>query len=209
MTDPAQPTAPAVVAAIKPALGSAVGAKPRMNVGAAWIALIAPAMALLALADLYLLVQFWPETAGLGEVPAKAQDVYVFGVTLAQVPRETLFFAMVILAGGLGGFVHALRSFGRYVGAQRLVRSWLLNYLYTPLIGALTAVLLYLIVRAGFLAGSVDATSPFGFAALAAMTGLFTEQGVKKLKDVFETLLAKAEPGEHPLQEAAIEGGSG
>jgi len=196
--------------AASPAASSRSRTPKAETVGSFGLALIAPVLAVLAIVDLYLLVQFWPASVAPGQTSGDAQDVYVFGATLKQVPRETLFFAIVILAGALGGSVHSLRSLAWYVGGQRFVRSWILNYFYLPLIGSLTAVILYLIVRAGFLAGtSIEATSPFGFAALGALGGLFTEQGVKKLKEVFETILTKADEGPHSKNEAVGEGGSG
>jgi hypothetical protein len=168
------------------------------------VALVAPFLALWALVDLYLIIQFWPASAGIGEVPPAAQDVAILGIKFPQVPRETLFFAVVILAGSLGGSVHSLRSLSWYVGGQQFVRSWTLRYLYLPIIGSLLAIILYIIVRAGFLAGAaVDASSPFGFAALGALAGLFSDQGVKKLRDVFEVLLTKAEEGPNSRNEAA------
>lgn len=211
MTVTSDPAAP-VVAVVKPPQqgGARTRASAPMRVGSIWLALIAPALAILALADLYLLIQFWPISAPVGEVPPVAQDVFVLGATLSNVPRETLFFAVVILSGGLGGAVHSLRSLAWYVGGQRFVNSWVLNYFYLPLTGALTAMILYLIVRAGFLAGSsVEATSPYGFAALGALGGLFSEQGVKKLREVFETLLTKHEEGPHSKNEAIGEAGPG
>jgi len=164
------PTTPAVVAVVKP--NTRAGFSRSVQVGTLGLAIIAPLLGILALADLYLLIQFWPEAAAVGEVPAKAQDIVVFGTTYSQVPRETLFFAVVILSGGLGGAVHSMRSLAWYVGGQRFVRSWILNYFYLPIVGALTATVLYLIIRAGFLAGSsVDASSPYGFAAMGALRG--------------------------------------
>lgn len=37
--------------------------------------------------------------------------------------------------------------------------------------------------------------SPFGFAALAGLIGMFSEQAVLKLKEIAETLLTKPQPG--------------
>ena len=48
----------------------------------------------------------------------------------------------------------------------------------------------FLLAQAGF-----KQASPFGFAALAAMVGMFYKQAVLKLKDVAETILAKPQPG--------------
>lgn len=178
--------------------------------GPMWLSIVAAVLAVIALLTLYVLVQFWPATAAVGEVPPDFQDITAFGVTFAQVSRETLYFVVVISAGALGGSVHALRSVGWYAGGQRLVRSWTLRYLYLPLVGAMLATILYIIVRAGFLSGSsVETSSPFGFVALAALAGLFSDQGIRKLRQVFETLLTEAQEGPHPKAEPAAEGGQG
>src|SRR5262249_23425275 len=43
---------------------------------------------------------------------------------------------------------------------------------------------------------TVEASSPFGFAAIAALVGMFIQQSALKLKDVFEALMAnKGEQG--------------
>ena len=71
-------------------------------------------------------------------------------------------------------------------------------YILLPFVGASLGLVFYLVIRAGFFPpqASVDQTSPFGFAALAGLVGLFSQQAVLKLKDVAETLLTKAEQGE-------------
>ena len=162
-----------------------------------WLWPLALGLALLAFTEAYLLVQFWPATAGAGQaVPADSADVTIFGQVWTAVPRETLFFLVVILGGGLGGTIHSLRSLAWYVGSQHLTRSWALRYCYLPLVGALLALALYVIVRAGFLAGtSVDASSPYGFVALGMLAGLFSDQGITKLKSVFEVVLSEPDQG--------------
>jgi hypothetical protein len=65
----------------------------------------------------------------------------------------------------------------------------------------------YVVVRGGFFSPQTtfENTSPFGFAALAALVGLFSEQAVLKLKKVAETVLEPPAPGEDakPQQEVA------
>jgi hypothetical protein len=185
--------APAKVGTV-PTLPPAVGLASRLR--HAWLWPLAFGLALAALSETYLLVQFWPATVSPGATATDATNVVILGQKLEAVPRETQFFVVVILGGALGGTVHSLRSLAWYVGSQRLSRSWALRYCYLPLIGSLLALALYIIVRAGFLAGtSVDASSPFGFVALGMLAGLFSDQGITKLKTVFEVLLAEAEKG--------------
>ena len=40
-------------------------------------------------------------------------------------PAERVVFFMVILAGALGGVLHAMRSFFMYVGGRKLIQSWI------------------------------------------------------------------------------------
>jgi hypothetical protein len=59
------------------------------------------------------------------------------------------------------------------------------------------AMIFYVVVRGGFFSPQTtfENTSPFGFAALAALVGLFSEQAVLKLKTVAETVLERPAPG--------------
>lgn len=43
-------------------------------------------------------------------------------------------------------------------------------------------------------------TSPFGFAALAPMVGMFSEQAVLKRKEISETLLSRPEKGKNDAE---------
>jgi hypothetical protein len=115
----------------------------------------------------------------------------------SNVPSEQGLLLVVLLAGALGGLLHTLRSLYWYVGNRRLVWSWALMYLLLPLIGGMMALVFYLVIRGGFFSPSatVDDTSPFGFAAWSVLVGIFTREAAEKLKQVFETLLTKAEKG--------------
>jgi hypothetical protein len=110
---------------------------------------------------------------------------------------------LVLLCGALGGLVHALRSYYWYVGNRDLRRSWLLMYGLLPIVGALLAAIVYFLLRGGLVTGAgVPEANPFGFAALAALTGLFTSQAAEKLKEVFTVLLARAEKGKDQYEQA-------
>jgi hypothetical protein len=112
---------------------------------------------------------------------------------------EQRLLLIVVLAGALGSLVHGLRSVYWYVGNRTLVRSWLGMYLLLPLAGGALGLIFYLVIRGGFFSpqASFEQTSPFGFAAFAALIGMFSQQAVLKLQTVAETLLTKPEPGEN------------
>lgn len=111
--------------------------------------------------------------------------------------EEERLFLIVMFAGALGGLVHAFRSFFWYAGCRRLVLSWTGFYITLPILGATMATVFYLVIRGGFFSpqSEISDTSPFGFAALAALIGMFTEQAAEKLKQITETIFATAPKG--------------
>jgi hypothetical protein len=115
---------------------------------------------------------------------------------------EANLVIVVALSGALGGLVYSLRSFYKYVGNRKLIWSWFAMYILLPFVGTCMGLVFYLVVRAGFFSpeANVDQTSPFGFAALAALVGLFSEQAILKLKDVSETVFTKGEVGKDKIE---------
>lgn len=123
-------------------------------------------------------------------------DVIILGYPLSMEARLVL---VVALSGALGGLVHSLRSFYWYLGNRELVWSWIGMYILMPFLGSALGVVFYLVIRGGFFSpqATVNETSPFGFAALAVLVGLFSEQAVLKLKQVAETVLTEASEGKN------------
>jgi hypothetical protein len=147
---------------------------------------------------LYTIWVFWPPEASGPEttVAAEKRIDFFFGLN-RTVSRETLFFVIVAVAGALGGMVHVLRSLSWYAGNRLLKWSWIPFYLLRPLLGAAMATLLYFVVRAGFFSPSSSTTqaSPYGFAALAALSGLFSDHAAEKLKRVAAELFQEPPQG--------------
>jgi hypothetical protein len=110
---------------------------------------------------------------------------------------EVRLLLIVILAAALGNLVHTVRSVYWYVGNRSLKWSWVAKYVLQPFAASALAVIFYLVVRGGFFSPQTtfENTSPFGFAALAALVGLFSEQAVLKLKTVAETVFQPPAPG--------------
>lgn len=110
---------------------------------------------------------------------------------------EDRLLIIVLLAGALGSLIHGLRSFVFYVGSRRAVWSWSAYYIALPFIGAGLAFIFYLVIRGGFFStgATVENTSPVGFAAVAALIGMFTEQAVQKLRKISDSVLSPAEKG--------------
>ena len=50
-------------------------------------------------------------------------------------PKEANLVIVVALSGAMGGLVHSLRSFYKYVGNRKLIWSWFAMYILFPLVG--------------------------------------------------------------------------
>jgi hypothetical protein len=118
---------------------------------------------------------------------------------------EQRLLLIVVLSGALGGMLHAARSLVWYVGNRTLKRSWLPYYLSLPLAGGVMALAFYVVLRGGLFSpsSSIRETSPFGFAAMAFLVGMFSPQAALKLKQVAGTLLAEPGAGEDATPQAA------
>lgn len=151
-----------------------------------------------------------PEVGTPSPVPkATRSPIAIFGRHF-EIWDEVRLLLIVILAGALGSLVHTVRSVFWYIGNRNLKWSWLAKYVLQPFAGSALAVIFYVVVRGGFFSPQTtfEQTSPFGFAALAALVGLFSEQAVLKLKKVAETVLERPEPGADPTQQEEDSEGS-
>jgi hypothetical protein len=135
------------------------------------------------------------------ERKAPEREAKLFFFWKVPLTLEMAIALMVLASGALGGLVHALRSIGWYVGNRYLYQSWVLRYLLLPLVGALMALLFYLVVRGGLVAWNANGpqVNPFGFAAVGAIIGMFSEQAALKLKEVADTLFVKPPQGNQAL----------
>src|SRR5438270_960610 len=132
-------------------------------------------------------------TATPSATPGKASS---FGHEF-EIWDEVRLLWIVILAGALGSLIHAVRSVYWYVGNRNLVDSWMAKYFVMPFTGSALSVVFYFVIRGGFFSpqSQFSQTSPFGFAAMAALVGLFSEQAILKLKQIAETVFTKPEQG--------------
>ena len=112
---------------------------------------------------------------------------------------------IVIVVGALGSLIHVLRSFYWYVGNRNLRTSWLLMYFLLPFNGGGLALLFFLIAR-GVSSSQPTAiqASVGGYAALAALVGMFSQQALVKLKQIAQSIFAEAETGKDPAIHSAL-----
>jgi hypothetical protein len=180
---------------------TAAGGSP---VSALGVIVLGVVMAAAAVLTLYGLWRFWPAPSpATGAAPAAAKFSY-FGWQLS-LTRDQQFFVVVALAGAVGAILHGLRSLSIYIGERYLFRSWIAYYVLLPLVGAVLATIVYLVLRAGLLPGATSTSQPdpYGIAAIGALVGLFSAQAAEKLKAVFETLFTKIEPGSQSVTNIA------
>lgn len=113
-----------------------------------------------------------------------------------ELTRELQLLLLAILAGGLGSFIHSLKSFGDFVGNRTLTASWFWWYITRPFLGAALAVIFYAVLRGGFMAGTAadaKAVNQFGVIAVGALVGMFADKASDKLADIFDTLFKGAD----------------
>jgi Putative Ig domain len=112
-----------------------------------------------------------------------------------EITLELRLILLVLFAGALSASVSGLKSFVDYTGDKKFDPSWYWFYYAEPFLGSGLAFIFYLVIRAGFLAGTsadVKAINPFGFVAVAALVGMFSDAAFRKLNEVFDTLFKVA-----------------
>jgi hypothetical protein len=150
------------------------------------------------LSTLYALWEFWPTAPTLKA--QSATPVHLFGIT-RNVSVEIRLFAVVALAGALGGLLHSTRSFAWYVGHSSLKWRWLPYEILTLFTGAGLATIIYVVIRGGIVSGKASTAdiNPYGFAAIGGIVGLFSEQALEMLRRVASDFFAEAPKGTDSL----------
>ena len=118
----------------------------------------------------------------------------VFGWHLL-ITREVQLLLLVIFAGALGSYLHAIMSLADFIGNRSLTASWFWWYVTRPFLGMALALVFYAVLRGGFLAGSpADAkvVNPFGVLAIGALVGMFSDKAAQKLGEIFDVVFKSA-----------------
>jgi hypothetical protein len=122
---------------------------------------------------------------------AKVLGTLKLGVAQTEINEETRLVLLVLFAGALGSYIHAIKSLVDYIGNQTAKESWFWFYATRPFVGMALALIFYAVIRGGFLAGTpADAKSvnPFGVVALAGLVGMFADKASQKLSEVFDAM---------------------
>jgi len=119
---------------------------------------------------------------------------------------NTILLILVALMGFLGNIVHIASSFTAFIGNGTFKRSWILWYFVKPFTAAALAIIVYFIIRAGFLSYGTGAAgvSLYGVLSLSALAGLFTDSATLKLKEIFEVIFKPKDERQDKLVEPEI-----
>jgi hypothetical protein len=123
------------------------------------------------------------------------------------ISREVQLLVLVLCAGALGSYVHALKSFSDYLGNRSLTRSWFVWYLSRPFLGMVLAFIFYAVLRGGFLTGTpadVRVVNPFGAIAVAALVGMFADKAAQKLAEIFDAFFKGEDLRRDKLEQSTV-----
>lgn len=119
---------------------------------------------------------------------------------------------VMLVAGALGSAVYSARAFAFHVGQGTYKTSWTWWYFLRLPMGMALALLMYLVLKAGLITGNValdqtaaDNVNIFGFAALAALTGMFSNQAYEKLKESYDHFFRTDEESDEDNPRPVIE----
>ena len=132
---------------------------------------------------LYTLFVIWPSTTNQDEVTS----FFGFDINLND---EVQYFLVAAISGALGAFLSSVQKFICYIGNQSLPRSWLIEYIFRPFIGATFGVLAYLAFRGAFLKVETSAASmnPYTIGAVTAFAGIFNKRILDKIKSKLDNV---------------------
>lgn len=104
---------------------------------------------------------------------------------------------LVLLAGAIGGLLHAIMSFSVHIARRDFSRSWLWWYITRPFQGAIVGFALLFVTR------MIDSESskleaPDAIIGIGVLAGIFSEQAIEKLSQIASTMLAPGRQKELP-----------
>jgi hypothetical protein len=141
------------------------------------------------------LIGVWPvvNVATADRASQKATAIpLVFGLWRPKVSGDTALFVLVIVASLLGSLVHVASSFAAHSAQRNLTVSYLWWYPMRFVVGTGLGLLLYVALRGGLFSGDFTSkeVNPYGIAAVAGLTGMFSKQATAKLAQLFDVAFA-------------------
>jgi len=98
-----------------------------------------------------------------------------------------------VCGGVLGASLHGIASLSSHIAKRDFDSSWTMWYLTNPAVGAALAAVFLVVLQAGLgTQGSATAPiNPYGVAAIATLSGLFSRHALEKLKEIFDVAFAR------------------
>lgn len=151
-------------------------------------------------------VSIWRKVKGAdGKDEQVEQDRLTNAYTyVCAAPQGSTLFWMLIMAGALGGCIHALRSLWWYTGQGNLRWKWMFMYFCLPFTGAAMAMLFSLLIVAGIIDSTSGRSESLFIIAIAGLVGMFTQQAALKLTDIANAVFARPEEGKNANPQAAL-----
>ena len=148
---------------------------------------------------------YWAVTLIWSKAPGIAPSSATTGISPDQ---SALGLGLVGILGALGGYIRCLHTFTRCFSQRTSLLEWAISTFLTPLKSSLLALVAALLVVAGLInLTSKDADGNWmGIYALAALVGLFANEAVSKLEEVFKTLFGTTQKLENTNHRPAANG---
>jgi hypothetical protein len=108
--------------------------------------------------------------------------------TAGAVPSDVTLITLAMLAGALGAWLASVKSFVGFTGTRSFVPSWGFFYLFRPGFGAGLALIVHLAHRMGSVGVATSANNPAVVVFYSALVGLFSEEALQKLHEIFSTI---------------------
>ena len=98
---------------------------------------------------------------------------------------------LVLIMGALGACLHGITSLGFHCSKKNFGEEWTLWYLYRPPVGAVLALIFYLIINGGLMPqANADSNKFFYLLGLSGLVGLFSKQALDRLGKIFNAIFA-------------------
>ena len=114
----------------------------------------------------------------------------------AFVGPETLLLFVMMLSGAIGACVYSFWAISDHLGRHHdfYYERWKTWYIIRPIVGAGLAMFFYLLIRGGLLTIGADSMTLnlVVIAGLSGLVGMFSEQAIRKLNDLADTLFGRS-----------------
>ncbi len=102
--------------------------------------------------------------------------------------EEEVLITLAIIVGAFGALLHAIVSIGVFAGNRSFEDEWSIWYFFRPIVGGLLALIVYFIVRAGFIGGIQGNSGIYTVLAISGLAGMFSKQALEKLSELFDVI---------------------